>query len=276
MKFYVLPYQKVSASAITISNNINAKRIKLVNSKWKPKSTRIVINWGHAQAPNIDIGKHVLNWYWAVTNASNKWTALVKMEQAGVSVPKNTGAKAEAESWFDKDKKCVVFCRTLLRSSGGKGIVIAKSKAELVDAPLYTLRIRKTDEYRVHVFKNEVIDVAQKRLRNGVKDQEGRNEYIRNLANGWIFAHENVNCPDNVKQEALKAVAALELDFGAVDVVVDKEGKAYVLEVNTAPGLENQQTIQAYTNAFNNYKKKEEEKQYANKQQHKMLNRLIY
>ena len=126
------------------------------------------------------------------------------------------------------------------------------------------------------MFKNEVIDVVQKRLRNGVKDQEGRNEYIRNLANGWIFAHENVNCPDNVKQEALKAVAALELDFGAVDVVVDKEGKAYVLEVNTAPGLENQQTIQAYTNAFNNYKKKEEEKQYANKQQHKMFNRFIY
>ena len=38
--------------------------------------------------------------------------------------------------------------------------------------------------------------------------------------------------------EATKAVAALGLDFGAVDVIYnEKYGRAYVLEVNTAPGL---------------------------------------
>jgi glutathione synthase/RimK-type ligase-like ATP-grasp enzyme len=45
---------------------------------------------------------------------------------------------------------------------------------------------------------------------------------------------------------------ALGLDFGAVDIIQDDGGNFYVLEVNTAPGLEGQ-TIKSYAEGFNAY-----------------------
>ena len=46
--------------------------------------------------------------------------------------------------------------------------------------------------------------------------------------------------PDPVRDTiAVNAVKALGLDFGAVDIIYnEKENQYYVLEVNTAPGLE--------------------------------------
>jgi D-alanine-D-alanine ligase-like ATP-grasp enzyme len=53
-----------------------------------------------------------------------------------------------------------------------------------------------------------------------------------------------------VTSEAIKAVNCLGLYFGAADVIWnDKEQRAYVLEVNTAPGLEGT-TLENYANAF--------------------------
>lgn len=261
MKLFVLPYKAGSQAVKQIKTRIAAKTIKLAGSRWRPKPTRAVINWGHT-APPLDIGNKVLNRPQQVAAAVNKLQAFTILKEAGVQVPTFTNSQQVSASWFAEKAKTIVFCRTLLRSSGGKGIVIAKSAADLVYAPLYTERIRKKDEFRVHVFGDQVIDVAEKRLKRGKATEENRNAFVRNHENGWIFAHENVVCPENVKNEALKAVRALGLDFGAVDVGVDKNGVAYVFEVNTAPGLENQQTIAAYVQAFNNYKKKEEEKEY--------------
>ena len=262
MKLYVLPYKRGSRAVNNIKKGIGAKTIRLLRSRWKPNKNKIVINWGHT-APPINLGVNILNNPGYVAYAVNKLAALSHLLAKGVSVPDFTHDKNVVMGWLTEKKPHVVFCRTLLRSSGGKGIVIAKTPLDLVAAPLYTKRVKKVDEYRVHVFNNIVIDVVQKRLRNGLANQDNRNTYVRNMENGWIFAHQGVVCPENVKQEALKAVAALGLDFGAVDIGVDKKGVAYVFEVNTAPGLENNQTINAYVDAFNNYKKKEEEKQYA-------------
>lgn len=260
MKLFVLPYKRGSRAVRQIKTRLNAPVIKLANSRWRPKPTRVVINWGHTNPP-IYLGVNILNKPEAIANATNKLTALIMMYNNAISVPLHTSSREIAEQWFRDDEKTVVFCRTLLRSSGGKGIIIAKSAAELVRAPLYTKRVPKKDEFRVHVFNGEVIDVVEKRLRRGLANEVNRNSYVRNHDNGWVFAHDNVVCPDEVKALAIKAVNVLGLNFGAVDIGVSAKGQAYVFEVNTAPGLENQQTITSYVNAFKNYKKKEEEKQ---------------
>lgn len=79
---------------------------------------------------------------------------------------------------------------------------------------------------------------------------EGQDHRIRNLANGYIFARNEVTPPDDVLEQARKVFEVLPLDFGAVDVIWNEKRKsAYVLEVNTAPGLEGS-TIESYKSAF--------------------------
>ena len=65
------------------------------------------------------------------------------------------------------------------------------------------------------------------------------NPLIKNLDNGWVFCRTGISLPDDARNQAIAAVRSLGLDFGAVDVLYrEREDKAFVLEVNTAPGLE--------------------------------------
>ena len=128
-----------------------------------------------------------------------------------------------------------------------------------VTAPLYVMYIKKKDEYRIHVLRNNIIDVQRKGLRAEFQGQQDVNFLIRNLANGFMFVRNDnagvqlINSstvPQVVKNVAVQAVAALGLDFGAVDVIYNQQQKAaYVLEVNTAPGIE-ASTVLSYRDAF--------------------------
>ena len=61
---------------------------------------------------------------------------------------------------------------------------------------------------------------------------------------------EDVVVPDVCRSLAIDSVAALRLDFGAVDIIWNKRhDRYYTLEVNTAPGLEGT-TLERYSNAI--------------------------
>ena len=127
----------------------------------------------------------------------------------------------------------------------------------LPDAPLYTKGILNNGEYRVHVFQGEVILYQKKSRRvdeetGEVITAEGEDADVRNLASNWIYRTGNLNRLDRVEALAIDAIDALGLDFGAVDIIMDIDGNVYVLEINSAPGLGNTDTLEAYTNAFNN------------------------
>jgi hypothetical protein len=130
---------------------------------------------------------------------------------------------------------------------------------------VYVKAIKKRREYRVHVGKTTsgtaIIDIARKVRRAGVPDGgvngEGR-PFIWNHGNDFIFQRSGVDlqepCVQRVLSVARRAVIALDLDFGAVDVIVEAGGRiedsrAYVLEVNTAPGMEGT-TLERYIQFF--------------------------
>lgn len=79
---------------------------------------------------------------------------------------------------------------------------------------------------------------------------------VRNLNSGWVysvnFEPQETDPINLIKGVALDAVGAAGLDFGAVDIIVDKKTNTpRVLEVNTAPGLdENGSAVNAYANAI--------------------------
>ena len=88
------------------------------------------------------------------------------------------------------------------------------------------------EEFRVWIFRGGCLDVYEKRMmRPGDYKRVGRN-----FENGFEFIL-GTEYPAGVILEAVRAVTALEYDFGAVDLVYGKDGRVYVLEVNTAPGV---------------------------------------
>jgi hypothetical protein len=91
-------------------------------------------------------------------------------------------------------------------------------------------------EYRVHIAFGSSIKISQKYLQ---EPTEHFVPWIRNRRTGYVYraADDTVGNKAGIRATAKAAVEALELSFGAVDLIVSDKGIPYVLEVNTAPGL---------------------------------------
>jgi hypothetical protein len=213
---------------------------------FNPSAFDKVINWGNSKFPLWPLNYTAFNDPTDVWYSVNKLKAFKCFEQYDVSHPEWTEDIDVVEQWLAEDT--TVLARSSLTSFGGKGITIFDQNVDtILPAPLYVKYKKKKSEYRVHVFNGEVIDVQQKKRRKGF---EGRDNQIRNYANGWVYCRDGIEVPAMVTSEAIKAVNCLGLCFGAADVIWnDKEQRAYVLEVNTAPGLEGT-TLENYANAF--------------------------
>lgn len=254
MNIYILPYKRGSKSAKALAEALGGKRIRLKNSKFRPRADRLVINWGNSNAVTESLTlepQMLLNHPESIRTASNKLSAFELWAGTGVPIPDYTSDREVANGWLQAGE--VVVCRSILNGHGGNGIsLVNPDRANLPVAdgglpvcPLYTRYVKKTAEYRIHVFNGQVIDVQQKRKR---LDAENVDYKIRNHANGWVFCREDVDPPQAALEAAIRAVATLDLDFGAVDLVYNRYSGVYVLEVNTAPGLEGT-TLEKYTEA---------------------------
>ena len=246
MKIKVYPYKAGSKSARSLANEIGSPVLIRHDGGYVPGNpATVVVNWGNSSMRFTH--RNTLNKPEAVAVAANKLSTLDKLLHHGVPVPEFTTDKRIALGWLDIG--CRVFARTKLSSHTGDGIVIIEDESEMVDAPLYTKYQRKDKEYRVHVFKGKVIDITEKRKRYGDgEERPGYNPYIRNLKCGWVFCRDGVRPVEAVKVESVRAVQALGLDFGAVDII-EYKGKVWTLEVNSAPGLEGT-TLQRYKEAI--------------------------
>lgn len=178
---------------------------------------------------------------------TDKLTQLNSFNRSEVEHPEFTTDINVARGWITTDGASVM-CRTLLRASEGRGIVVAETPEQLVRCNLYTKYVPKKEEYRVHVLNGQVIDVQQKRKRRGFEDE--RNTKIRNLSNGYVFCRDGIVEPPALRPLAIKATASLNYTLGAVDVAYNvKKDKLVVLEVNANPGMQGQ-TLEKYATAI--------------------------
>ena len=148
------------------------------------------------------------------------------------------------------------FCKTLAQVK----------KASQAGATHFLEFIPDTREYRVHTFiKRKYLGSKERKPECYVsikisekvwqgKGKPDKNEPQKNHEFGWTFLG-----PQNRREEELdvvrhvskEAIAALGLDFGAVDVMYRVRNKQpYVLEVNSTPSLadENATTCEVYAN----------------------------
>ncbi len=178
------------------------------------------------------------NEYFNIPFATNKINTFTKLKEAGVPTVEWTTNKDTAITWED-----VIIARTKITSNAGKGIIFC-TKADLPEAKLYTKFIEDGVEYRVHVFNGEVIDYQKKFGTASIKNHDNGTIFIRTIDGEPLKRIE-----DNEKI-AVDAVKALGLDFGAVDII-RKDKKSFVLEVNTACGME-ETTLNSYVQAIIN------------------------
>lgn len=175
----------------------------------------------------------------------DKLTQFEWFAENGVPALFFTTQQAEAEAWMKAGN--TVFGRELLNASCGKGIVVFSPEDTISLCPVYTLYKKKKREFRVHVFRDQVVRVVEKKLR---KDWDGpREAKIRNLANGFVFCSCDDE-PEGIRELAIKAGGVVKSDFKGVDIGYNaKLNELFVIEVNSAPGIEGT-NLDAYVNAI--------------------------
>ncbi len=254
-RYRTFPYRSGSKGAKFLAEAMEGKVLRLSASKFRAKPDDVIVNWGNTRN-TPPVGGNLLNPPEVVRNASNKLTFFGMMRVNGCE---NIIPPYWSHGNDIPDNAFPIVCRTVLAGHSGDGIVIADNRGELVPASLYVKYIKKQDEYRVHVGLRQrsigeadeeeliIIAIQRKARRNGF---ENPNWKIRNLDNGFVYVRQAVNPPQSVLDVSKQALQASGLDFGAVDVIHNRrENRSYVLEINTAPGLEGT-TVEDYAAFF--------------------------
>jgi len=200
--------------------------------KFLPRRRNFIINYGN-DYKQADLNANVI---------FNKRKAYDILKEAGISQPK----------LWDKNDDIPDSAFPLLARkeyhSQGRDVIYIHNKGQLendVDYFAYDFLveyINKTSEYRVHVL-------GDKAIVNVKFDGEGSGDpIVRSHNNGWRQISYDREWHDALAELAIKTIRALEYDFGAVDII-RKRDKLYVLEVNSAPGLEDRK-LQEYAEYF--------------------------
>jgi len=223
-----------SKSGRLLARALGIKMLSLstgTGSRFRGKYRDVVINWGNGKG-NVGNARQI-NKLQNVQLASNKLHTLEALQAAGISTPR-----------FSTDKSSfgplnILYGRSTLYGHSGQGIHLGIS-ATLPNCPLYVQAIKKVAEYRGIVVGGKTVDFKKKKRKNDYEGEYG--EHVWNHSSGYIFARNNFTVPYGASNLCVDAVRALGLDFGAVDIIEDEAGVMYVLEVNTACGLEGQTT----------------------------------
>lgn len=205
------------------------------------KPARFVIRWGTVEP--ISGFKHVeINPASAIKRASHKYMSLTTMRTAGVSVPKaNTSPDGVPFP---------MLARKNYHTKGSDVIFLEKWPRGGVNRDYFVAYLRPDKEYRYHVALGKVI-LPTVKIKRG---ETGRSLYsdesiIRNHeADGWAQVVTD-KVRKSLEEQAIRAVEAHGLHFGAVDIITHKK-RPYVLEVNTAPGMKVPNRVEAYRKAI--------------------------
>lgn len=264
------PYKQGSRSAKSIKLCLRDRGVKTWTLTRAPNDPRaLIVNWGSSNFQYPTDGLCVVNDPFWTYNMSNKVkffeTCLRSTDTVGWTRNRDTALEWARNKEKERDVwSTVVFARTKIEASGGKGIVVwdgdKQPPEELPAAPLYTKYVPKTHEYRLHLVrtlrgKSFTVMLAQRKV--FVKKHPNdvpRDWKVRSHGNGFIFqTHPTF---DKIPAKVMDAAGRIMtecfpgLHFAALDVMYhDKRDEAYVLEGNTAPGLEND-TIKAYADYF--------------------------
>jgi len=196
---------------------------RLVGGSQRP--TAGVVCWGRGHNGT----EPTLN---ARAGTSNKLQQLQKFKAAGILTP---------PFWEDLPTAAENFpvLGRQLQHHAGRDIKLYLQPADREDFGLsafYTRFVPRTTEYRTWIYRRRHLATYEKLRKDGVRRRSTVNANYRNGFAFTLMSSENV--PESLPDICSRAVECLGLDFGAVDVMKGTDGALYVLEVNSAPGVQ--------------------------------------
>jgi glutathione synthase/RimK-type ligase-like ATP-grasp enzyme len=157
------------------------------------------------------------------------------------------------KTWTELDQVGEITFPCVVRKAHhhqGRGLHFCRDKYQLARAMqicqggYVSAFVDKVAEYRVFLVSGRVVCVAR-------KHPNSTNGVAWNVAQGGRF--ENVsweNWPLKAVKASVKAFDLSDLDFGGVDVMVDREGNPTILEINSAPSLTSPYRQACFAKAF--------------------------
>lgn len=229
--FYILRRRGLGLGSTKAIKELSQHNITIIRNDALPtfKEDDVILRWGCTSlvpAPPLTI---TLNKSAAISIVNNKaFFRNVLQENVPEIVPK---------TWFNYLSESITYPCVLrpITHAQGKHLYFCKDYTDLTNAVTKVTNhyiseyIPKVAEYRVCFIQGLVAWVAHKIP----KDPQA---IAWNVAQGSKF--ENVSWkkwPINVIETAYKAYLISGLYLGGVDVMVDKDGRSYVLEINSAP-----------------------------------------
>jgi hypothetical protein len=209
------------------------------------------INWGSIRLPEITSKEEstgILNY--DIRAAASKAASFERLGEAGLRIPQwDRDGNSLHKTLIQSGREVMLARRDGL--SKGAGIQIVKlSDMKIPAADFYVEKLSCQREFRAHVWRDEVICLQAKMVPPGcsnfIHNYENGCRYTTQMLERWL-AEETIN---EINSISVKAVKAVGLDFGAVDLLISKKGRFYVLEVNTAPGLRSEVAYSAYRDAI--------------------------
>lgn len=203
------------------AHNQNSGSVRRLREHLDDFKTNTTLNWGSGVAW-ATAGSVVLNR--ETSAATSKREALRRFNMFDVPTVRWTSSCEKATEW---GKEHTILARSDFLSNSN-GLIICDPGSKLPNKDFYSVFIEGMQDFRIHVFGGDVIEcqikVGDKLL---IPKPEERNAFV----------------PDNklrvMSRCAVRAISALNLDFGAVDFGVCQDGFV-VYEVNTAPSIGDQ------------------------------------
>ena len=228
----ILRRRKLGLTSCREISNMSQQGVGFIrNDKPWPQGEGVCIRWG--TTTNVPNGVRVINSAAGIHKVADKrgFRELLDDEELCPYTWMN-----ELSFLNDNRTEFPLVVRTKVHAQG-RGLWLVNNHAELrhrcnqLGEGNYYLAeyVPKVAEYRVLVAQGRVVWVAQKTPGNP-------EDVAWNVAKGGRF--DNVRWdewPSAVVENAIAAWGLSGLHFGGVDVMVDAEGKAYCLEINSAP-----------------------------------------
>ena len=234
---YIITNKMVRKSGLCLANRIRELGGPELGVSTKPiPDNQVSIRWGTSQ---MIYGKETgFNSPQVIRMVANKYLLSIELLRNGFP---HVVINSEIPEHFP------VVVRKELSKSGGKGIVICRNEAEFTPLRefMWSYWVNFRYELGVHILGGEIVKIFKK-LWIGTEPEP---EFpIKNSDRNYSFSICKLESFKRLPEIVRNLISIVPIQFGRIDIGWDEEeGQYKVIEINSAPGLsENDSTLNLY------------------------------